>query len=120
MPGGQLFDRRLLIGKGVVAQIEIAIAVICLRPLGRAAAMADLHNDETELSELLIGAVSAKRVRNPLLLRARINVSDDRVFFLWIEIKRLPHVAVEIGHAVGGLDAECLRQLPAGSFESGE
>src|SRR5439155_26909639 len=113
MASRQLLDRCLLVGQRVVAQIEVAVTVIRLRALRGAAAMAYLHDDEAKLGKLLIGAVSAKRVRHSLLLRTGIDVSDDRVFFLWIEIERLPHVAVKRRHAVSGLDAECLGQLPA-------
>ena len=52
-------------------------------------------------------------MRHRLGLRTGVDVGDDRVLLLRIEIERLPHVAVQVGHAVGRLDDERLGHLPA-------
>src|SRR4029078_11967259 len=50
---GKLFDAGLLIRQRVVTQVEVAEALIFLRPLRATAAIAELNDDEPELRELL-------------------------------------------------------------------
>ena len=120
VPRGERLDRGLLVDEAVVAEVEVAEGVVRLRPLRAAAAMADLDDDEPELRELHVACCTREPVRHALLLRAGVDVGDDRVLLLRVEVERLPHVAVEVGDAVGGLDGERLGQLPAGLFERGQ
>ena len=53
MPGGQLLQAGLLVGQAVVAQVEVAVDVVGLRAGRRAAAVAQLNDDEADLRQLL-------------------------------------------------------------------
>ena len=117
VPAGEGLDGRLLIDEAVVAEVEVAEAVIGFAALGAAAAVADLDDDEAELRQLLISRPRGEGVAHPFLLRAGVDVDDDRILLGRVEIERPPHVAVEIGHAVAGFDVETLRQFPAGLLE---
>ena len=120
VPRGELLDGGLLVGEAVVAEVEVAEAVVRLGPGRRPAAVADLDDDEADLRELLLAGRGREGVRRPFLLRAGVDVDDDRVLLRRVEVERLPHVAVEVGHAVGGLDDEGLGELPARLGQPGQ
>ena len=57
----QLLDRGLFVRQTVVAQVEVAVRLVSLRPHRRAAAVAHLDDDETELGQLLLRADRRER-----------------------------------------------------------
>ena len=77
------------------------------------AELAGVEQDKTNVHTTFLGggfghyvrAVRGEPVRHAFRLRAGVDVGDDRVLLLRVEVERLPHVAVEVGHAVRGLHA---------------
>src|SRR5262245_18811495 len=100
----ELLDGRLLVFQRVVAQVEIAVAMVCLGPSWCAAAMTDLNDDKAQLRHLHLLAVSGKGVRDAFGLRSGVDVGNDRVLLGLIKIEWQPHVAVKIGDAISSLD----------------
>src|ERR1041385_8611475 len=91
--GGELLDAGFLIGESVVAHVEVAEALIRVRPIRTPAPIADLDHDEAEIGETLVHAHRTEREGDRLRLRPRIDVSDDRILLRRIEIEGLEHVA---------------------------
>ena len=112
--GGKLLDGCFLIGQTIVAEIAVAVVVIPFRTVGMSAAVADGDHYESGLCET-VGAHrhAGERIVGGLDLRARIYIVDDGIGLLGIEIKRLVHDSVEIGHSVGCLDSEHFGELVA-------
>ncbi len=110
--GRELLDGGFLVGQTVIAQIAVTVVVVPLRAVGVAAAVTDGDYDESRLRQT-VGAHGHARegIGCGLDLRSRVDVVDDGVAFGRVEIERLVHYAVQIGHAVGGLDGECLGEF---------
>ena len=107
---GELLDRGLLVGQPVVAQVAVAVRVVPLRAVRVAAAIADFNHDEPELRERDVLALR-ERLGHALGLRSRVNERDDWILLRRIEIERLVHHAIQIGHAIVGLHLERLWEL---------
>ena len=104
----ELLDAGLLIGKAVVAHVEVAEVLIGVGTVGASAAVAELDDDEAEIGEALRNARRAERVGDALGLRSRIDVGDDRILLRRVEIEGLVHIAPDVGDSVGCLDHERL------------
>ena len=118
---GELLDAGLLIGQAVVAQVEVAVALVRVAAARAAAAVADLDDDEAELREALRHRRSPRTVFDTLsVCGPGYTFAMIGYFFVRIEVERLPHVAVNVGHAIGGLHDERLGQLPADLLQSAD
>jgi hypothetical protein len=82
--------------------------------------VSDLDDDEPQLGQLLVSGTGGERVRHAFLLRTGVTMNDDWVALLRVEIERLPHIAVQVRDAVGGLHDECLGHLPADLIQPGQ
>ncbi len=120
VPLRQLLDARLLIGQAVVAQVVVAVAVVGVGTRGVATTVADLDHDEPELCQPLVARRSREGGRHAFGLRPGVDVQDDGVLVVRAEVERLPHVAVDVGDAVGGFHLERLGHHPADFLELGQ
>ena len=110
----QLLHAGHLVRQRVVAHVaEIRFVKFLGAP--RRAHAVDLHHHESQLRQRL--AIAARRRKAAAAdaagLRAGINVIDDRIFLAGVEIGRLEHQPVHIGHAVARLHRERNRRLPS-------
>ena len=116
----ELLDGVLLIGQRIIAHVAVAVAMIGERAERTAATMADFDHDEAELRELHERAAHTEAGGRAFGLRAGIHVRDDRILFRAVEVERLPHVAVQLRDAVGGLHRERLGVLEAELLQLGQ
>ena len=82
--------------------------------------MPHLDHDEPDLRQLLASASSRECVGHAFGLGPRIDIDDQGVLLVGIEVEGLPHVSVEIGDPIGGLDLERFRRFPPHGVELGE
>ena len=115
---GQLLHRRLVVGQRIVAHVAVTIVVVPLGTAGMASTLTDGDHDETGLCQTVsTHAHTGKRIIDSLYLRPRIYIVDNRIDLGGIEIKRLVHHSVQIGHAIGGLHLEEFGKTVARQFQ---
>ena len=120
VPCPKLLQGRLLVSEGVVAEVEVAVAVVGLRALRRSAAVADLDDDEAEVRQGLLASEDGEGVAHPFRLGARVDVGDDRVPVRRVEVEGFPEIPEEVRDSIHGLDHEGLGHLPARLVEPRE
>ena len=116
----ELLDADLFVSQRVVPHVVVAEALIRVGAQRVAAAVAELDDDEAQLCELLRHPTGGEWNVHALGLRPRIDVRDDRILLRGVEVERLPHVAVNVGDAVGGFHDELLGRFPSGGLDAGE
>ena len=100
------------IGKTGICQVVPANIVKRLRAIGRAHAV-HLHDDETQIVERSPAVRGTKRLGNVRIVRARVDVLDDRVLFVRVEVRWPTDNAPNIGRAVAPLGDKHFGRLPS-------
>ena len=76
------------------------------------------NHDETGLGQTVgTNTHAGKRIIHRFHLRARIYIVDNRINLGRIEIERLVHYAIQVGHSIGRLYGKEFRELIARSFQ---
>lgn len=79
----------------------------------------DVHDDEAELGQGLVGGSGAEGLRHKGALRPGVDVLDDRIFPVGIEVERFGDGAPDVGLAVAALGDEDLGKAEAGGEQGG-
>ena len=117
----QLLYRCLMVGKGIVAHVSVSVVVIPFRTAGMSSALPYRNHDKAGLRQA-VGAYAhaGKRIIDRFYLRTRIYVVDYRIDFGRIEIIRLVHHAIEVGHTIGSFYRKEFGELVACGKKLGE
>ena len=110
--GGQLLDRRHVVGQSVVVEVAVVDIVKRLRAMRRAHVV-QLDHDEAQLGQREVLAAGLERPRaHAADLRTGVDVVDHRVQARLVQVVGEVDQAVDVGCPVASLDREDLGRVP--------
>ena len=114
----QLLHSRLMVGQRIITHIAVTIVVIPLGTTRMTATLSDGNHDKSGLCQA-VGTHThpSERIIHGFYLRTRIDIVNNRVNLGRIEIKRLVHYTVQIGHSIGCFYFKRLRELVTSCFQ---
>ena len=110
-----------MVGQRIITHVSVTVVVIPFRTARVTTTLPHGYHDKSGLCQAVgTDTHPTERIIHSFYLRTRIDIVNNRINLGRIEIKRLVHHAIQIGHSIGCLYLKRFRELVTSRFQRRE